>query len=254
MLLWVVWLWFLFSYELILERRILAWLLMEMERMAKKFLTKEKVLLGAYVLVMVVVGAGYGLYRINARDNNLNLFLPQLQAVGLEPTEVEQKAILLGFGYTSCPGICDGIVQRMASIIDAQPGVKAFFASIDPERDSPEKLGEYLKKFHPDIQGIHGSKEDMAALTKKLRVPYQKIAPLGEEGHKGHGGHEVHEEGQESHKGHAMMQGMEKSLHYDFLHSTRLFLFDQKGFLQDSYPDSEGLELVVMEIKEKLSL
>lgn len=87
---------------------------------------------------------------------------------------------LVFFGFTSCPDICPTGLQTIASALD-QLGEKSsriatLFITIDPARDTPEKLAEYVKSFHPRISGLTGSPEEIAAVAKAYRVYFQKVA------------------------------------------------------------------------------
>ncbi|MGL4397196.1 MAG: SCO family protein [Hyphomicrobium sp.] len=89
------------------------------------------------------------------------------------------RPMLVFFGFTHCPDICPSGLQVISAAID-KIGAKAdelvpVFITLDPARDTPEKLSEYVKSFHPRIVGLTGSAEDVAAAAKTYRVFYQKI-------------------------------------------------------------------------------
>ena len=88
------------------------------------------------------------------------------------------KYMLLFFGYTSCPDICPAGLQLMAGALE-KLGPKAeritsVFISVDPERDTPEKLAGYVKNFDPRLVGLTGTPEEIAAVTKAYKVYYAK--------------------------------------------------------------------------------
>ncbi|MFC0407489.1 SCO family protein [Roseomonas elaeocarpi] len=88
------------------------------------------------------------------------------------------KAVLIFFGYTFCPDVCPTELSVMAAAID-QLGplasrVQPVLITIDPERDTPAKLKDYVALFHPSIQGLTGTAEQIAAVAKEYRVYYAR--------------------------------------------------------------------------------
>ena len=88
------------------------------------------------------------------------------------------KYMLLFFGYTSCPDICPAGLQLMAGALE-KLGPKAeritpVFISVDPERDTPEKLAGYVRNFDPRLVGLTGTPEEIAAVAKAYKVYYAK--------------------------------------------------------------------------------
>jgi len=89
------------------------------------------------------------------------------------------RYMLIFFGYTYCPDICPAELQVMAAALD-QLGPKAakvvpIFITLDPERDTPEAVGAYVKNFGPNIVGLTGSTEAVAAAAKAYRVSFSKF-------------------------------------------------------------------------------
>ena len=88
------------------------------------------------------------------------------------------KLVLLYFGYTFCPDICPGTLANVAQAL-REMGAKAddvqlIMVSLDPERDTPEKLKEYMGHFYPSFVGVTGSKEQLDEITSLYGVFYQK--------------------------------------------------------------------------------
>ncbi len=85
---------------------------------------------------------------------------------------------LIYFGYTFCPDFCPTDLARNATVIDdlAQAGVDAglVFISIDPERDTPEVASEYAAYIHPEMIGLSGPEEDVAAAASAYRVFWRR--------------------------------------------------------------------------------
>jgi protein SCO1/2 len=97
--------------------------------------------------------------------------------------DLKGKWQLIYFGYTHCPDACPTALSDMAEALE-QLGPKAeqvrpVFISIDPERDTPAAIKDYLASFDPPVLGLTGSKEQVAAAARAFRVYYAKA---GEDG------------------------------------------------------------------------
>lgn len=89
------------------------------------------------------------------------------------------RYMLIFFGFTHCPDICPAELQVIAQALD-QLGDKAkkvvpIFITLDPERDTPEAMANYVKSFGPNFVGLTGSPEAIAAAAKAYRVSYAKV-------------------------------------------------------------------------------
>ncbi len=88
------------------------------------------------------------------------------------------RYMLVFFGFTSCPDICPAGLQLISAAL-AKVGAKAdnvtpIFISVDPARDTQQKLGDYVKNFNARIIGLTGSPEQIAAVAKAYKVFYEK--------------------------------------------------------------------------------
>ncbi|MDP9126837.1 MAG: SCO family protein [Pseudomonadota bacterium] len=88
------------------------------------------------------------------------------------------KYLLIYFGYTYCPDLCPTGLQSIAHALDqldTESGkVQSLYVTIDPVRDTPAKLKEYISSFHPEIVGLTGSPAQIAAVAKAYQVYYAK--------------------------------------------------------------------------------
>lgn len=88
------------------------------------------------------------------------------------------KLMLVYFGYTYCPDACPTALGVMAAAIGkldvAGERVAPVFISVDPERDTPQALKDYVGNFHPRMVGLTGSAEQVAKAAKAYRVVFQK--------------------------------------------------------------------------------
>ena len=93
------------------------------------------------------------------------------------------KATLLLFGFTHCPDVCPTKLYELAQLVHmlGKDGdrVNVVFASIDPERDTPALLKEYLASFDQRFIGLTGSPAAIAQFTKAWRAFYRKV-PSGD--------------------------------------------------------------------------
>lgn len=89
---------------------------------------------------------------------------------------------LMYFGYTYCPDVCPVDVQRLMQGLKAfeasDPAraakVQPIFVSVDPQRDRPENLKQFVSAFHPRLIGLTGSLEQIAEVAKRYAVVFEK--------------------------------------------------------------------------------
>jgi protein SCO1/2 len=89
------------------------------------------------------------------------------------------RYMLVFFGFTHCPDICPAELQVIAQALD-RLGDKAaklvpIFVTLDPGRDTPKAMADYVKSFGPSFVGLTGSPEAIAAAAKAYRVSYTKV-------------------------------------------------------------------------------
>lgn len=88
------------------------------------------------------------------------------------------RYMLVFFGFTACPDICPAGMQLISAALD-KIGAKAenvtpIFISVDPERDTPQKLAGFVKNFSPRIVGLTGTRDEIAGVAKAYKVFYEK--------------------------------------------------------------------------------
>jgi protein SCO1/2 len=89
------------------------------------------------------------------------------------------RPFLVFFGFTHCPEVCPTALFDISEVFnklgpDADK-VNALFVTVDPERDTPETLIEYLSSFNPRLIGVGGDPDALAAVAKAYRVYYKKV-------------------------------------------------------------------------------
>mmetsp|Transcript_2079 Transcript_2079/g.5862 ORF Transcript_2079/g.5862 Transcript_2079/m.5862 type:complete len:322 (+) Transcript_2079:3-968(+) len=112
-------------------------------------------------------------------------------STGERVTEQDLKGSwsILYFGFTKCPDICPDELDKLTDVVNRLdssgrvrgPPLQPVFISIDPDRDTPDRLKAYLAetKFHPRLHGLTGTHEEVAAVARAYRIYYSK--PLPEE-------------------------------------------------------------------------
>jgi protein SCO1/2 len=91
------------------------------------------------------------------------------------------RPMLLYFGFTYCPDVCPTELGTIAAALDAMgpagERVTPVLVTIDPERDTPAALADYVSRFHPRMIGLTGSAEQIAQAARAYRVYYAKVRP-----------------------------------------------------------------------------
>lgn len=89
------------------------------------------------------------------------------------------RYMLVYFGFTYCPDVCPTGLQVISAVLDQLGGkadqIAPIFISLDPERDTPQQMGEYVKSFGPRIIGLTGTPEEVAEVARAYRVYFKKV-------------------------------------------------------------------------------
>lgn len=89
------------------------------------------------------------------------------------------KAMLVFFGFTNCPDVCPLTLQKIADTLELQPAladkITPVFISVDPERDTPEKMKTYAAYFSPTIRALSGTPDQIAAVLKAFKAYAKKV-------------------------------------------------------------------------------
>ena len=115
-----------------------------------------------------VTGVGFG-RELNLTDHNGK---PRTLA------DFRGKVVTVFFGFTHCPDVCPTTLAEMAQVMkelgaDAEK-LQVLFITVDPERDTPQVLKQYVPSFHPSFIGLYGDAEATARTAKEFKVFVQK--------------------------------------------------------------------------------
>jgi len=95
------------------------------------------------------------------------------------PGRLQGKWTFMFFGYTNCPDVCPttllvmkSVWAKMPAALKSAPGPQLVFISVDPDRDTPQRLKKYVRFFHPDFIGVTGKADQIDKLTNQVGVRY----------------------------------------------------------------------------------
>lgn len=111
-----------------------------------------------------LTGAGFG----------QRLELPDHDGRPRSLAEFRGRAVVVFFGYTACPDVCPTTLARFAEALQAlgpqADQVQVLFVSLDPERDTPERLKAFVPWFHPSFLGLRGDAGQTRAVAGEFRI------------------------------------------------------------------------------------
>lgn len=124
-----------------------------------------------------------------SEPRNISPFrLTGIDQKGFNHDALQGKWTMVFFGFTNCGYVCPTTMAelgKMYRVLEGK-GVKnrpnVVMVTIDPKRDSLEKLTHYVKAFHPDFYGARGDDESIQTLTRELGVAYATVTLKGHEG------------------------------------------------------------------------
>jgi protein SCO1/2 len=135
------------------------------------------------------------------------------------------RVVILFFGYTSCPDICPTALARFAAVREAlgeeRQRLQVLFVTLDPERDSPARLGEYVTWFDPSFLGLWSDRETLARTVAEFRIT-------------------------------AVRQEVGGGLGYTLDHTAGAYVYDLRGRLRLLIPDNAQVPAVVADLRRLL--
>ncbi len=187
----------------------------------------------AGVIVLVAFAAGFARFRPKpfygtVLQSTAPAFDFALTAAGgktVRLSDYKGKVVLLYFGYIFCPDVCPATLANAGQAIRAlgKQGeqVQLIMISVDPARDTPEKLAQFVTHFHPSYIGITGTDEQVSETAALYGIYYQK------------------NEGTEA-------------TGYLIDHTATLMAVDQEGYLKLLIPFGATVEEITSDLKNML--
>lgn len=142
-------------------------------------------------------------------------------------SDYDGRVRMLYFGYTFCPDVCPGSLQRIGAAFkkltpEELTKVQGMFISVDPDRDTVQKLEDYTKYFHPQIVGVTGTKDQIDDIAKRYDVKYRKAEGSSPES-------------------------------YLVDHTGYMFVLDKKGKIRDYLPHAVQIDRAVEVIRKLIN-
>lgn len=136
--------------------------------------------LAAGWVIITLIGTPYTYHgtviQSPERDSNFTLIGPEGKPLSLY--DFRGQAVLLYFGYTFCPDVCPATMVELAQATemlgDEADKSQVIMVSVDPQRDTPEKLQSYVTHFDPSFIGVTGSEDEVAAVATQYGIYYEK--------------------------------------------------------------------------------
>jgi protein SCO1 len=145
-------------------------------------LTLRAALVAALIAALVACGADGPEFQasdITGSSFGRDFQLSDPQGKPRSLADFKGKAVVVFFGYTQCPDVCPTTLAALAETMkrlgpDADR-VQVLFITVDPERDTPALLAQYVPAFDPRFLGLRGDAEATARTAKEFKILYQKV-------------------------------------------------------------------------------
>jgi len=138
--------------------------------------------------------------------------------------DLRGNVVLIFFGFTSCADVCPislaTISHAFSYLNDNELKMsRSLFISLDPERDTLERLKKYTGYFHPNIIGVTGTMKELSMVTDIYGVKFEK------------------------------KESPDSALGYVIYHSSKIFVIDPQGQLRKTFPHNIDAQLLVQQIR-----
>jgi protein SCO1/2 len=132
-----------------------------------------------FAVVLIVTGRGTSPLANTSAAIGGPFQLTDQNGKPISDRDLKGHPSLVFFGFTHCPEVCPTTLFDISEILNKlgpdAAKVNAVFITVDPERDTPATLKDYLASFNPRLLGIGGDPDKLAAVAKEYRVYYKKI-------------------------------------------------------------------------------
>ena len=151
--------------------------------MRTPLLTRRRTLLvGAAALALAACGDNKPAFTgidITGADYATGFALTDHNGQARTLADFQGKAVVIFFGFTQCPDVCPTSLGELAEarrLLGADgERLQGLFISIDPERDTPEIMKEYMANFDPSFLALYAAPEGLPELAKSYRIYYKKV-------------------------------------------------------------------------------
>lgn len=118
-------------------------------------------------------------FRDPAAEIHADFTLTDQNGQAVTAADLAGKPMLLYFGFTFCPDICPIELSNLSDVLDLLGNrageINTVFITVDPERDTPEVMREYLSHFHEGIIGLTGTPAQIAEAARAAKVYYARV-------------------------------------------------------------------------------
>ncbi|GMR18745.1 MAG: SCO family protein [Gammaproteobacteria bacterium] len=149
-------------------------------------------------IAALLIATGLGIWLVNQGIMNTSS-LPVLADIGtdfeltaadgvrIRLKDYRDRIVIVLFGYTSCPDVCPTSLYTLKQVMDKlgedSGQVQVLLITVDPERDSSERLKEYVSYFHRDFIGLTGTLKEITGVAKAYLTEIRKEPPLPDGGY-----------------------------------------------------------------------
>lgn len=155
--------------------------------------TPQKIIIGVCLLIGIAIVATT-VYMLNTKTNPMTRTTGKALIGGafsmvnqdgkpVTDKDFRGKYMLIYFGYTFCPDVCPTELQVITGALeqlgDAANNIQPVFVSVDPERDTPAVMKDYISNFYPGMIGLTGNAKQVSAIARAYRVYYSKVTEKG---------------------------------------------------------------------------
>lgn len=194
------------------------------------------ILILGFAIILGLAGVYLLLSRTQSYTYQGSLIDPPVEAPDFELTdadghlfqlsELDGQVVIMFFGYTSCPDVCpltlSNFVRIREDLANQAEKVNFVFVTVDPERDTPERIKKYLTNFDAGIIGLSGDRKELEPVWNSYGV-YQDRVDEDNEGN------------------------------YLVDHSSRTYVIDQEGNLMLTYTFGTQNESIVADVRHLIS-
>ncbi len=124
-------------------------------------------------------GSKYHATDISGSDIGRNWRLPDTTGAERTAKDYTGKVAAVFFGFIQCPDVCPTTLAELAQVRqelgDDADRLQVLFITVDPERDTPEIVEQYVTQFDPSFVGLRGDTEQLAAAARAFKVFYAKV-------------------------------------------------------------------------------